>query len=446
MNYKIKLLSIIFLFNLSSSLYAEYTVENVFPNLSFIDPVGIYHAGDNSNRLFVLEQTGTIKVFNNDSSIENADVFLNLTSIVEQDGGYTEEGLLGLAFHPNYMINRYFYVNYTSHNPRRNVIARYTVSDNNPNQADPESAFIILEVNQPYTNHNGGQMGFGPEGYLYIIFGDGGSAGDPLGHGQNLSTLLGSLIRIDVDNPTDGLNYGIPSDNPFIAPLSARNEIYAYGLRNMWRFSWDPVTGLLWGSDVGQYDWEEIDIIYPGLNYGWNTMEGNHCYPAGSNCNSEGFEPPVWEYALYVDGVCSITGGFVYRGSNIPSIYGKYIYGDWCTGDIWGLTYSEEGNHTNEHLLVSGINITSFGVDGNNELLICANESIYKLSSDEEIGFTGDINQDGLTNILDIVVLINFILGNEIPTTNEISFSDLNQDGILNVLDIVQLVNIILSS
>ena len=446
MNYKIRLLSILFLFNLSSLLDAEYAVENAFPNLSFTDPVGIYHAGDNSNRLFVLEQTGTIKVFNNDSSIQNADVFLDLTSIVEQDGGYTEEGLLGLAFHPDYIENGYFYVNYTSHNPRRNVIARYSVSDDNPTQGNPESAFIILEVNQPYTNHNGGQMGFGPDGYLYIIFGDGGSSGDPLGHGQNLSTLLGSLIRIDIDNPSDGLNYGIPSDNPFIAPLAARDEIYAYGLRNMWRFSWDSETGMLWGSDVGQYNWEEIDIIYPGLNYGWNTMEGNHCYPAGSNCNSDGFEPPVWEYALYVDGVCSITGGFVYRGSNIPSIYGKYIYGDWCTGDIWGLTYSEEGNHTNEHLFVSGINITSFGVDANNELLICANERIYKLSSDEEVGFPGDINQDESINVLDIVVLVNFILGNEIPTTNEFSISDLNQDGVLNVLDIVQLVNIILSA
>ena len=445
MNYKIKLLSVLLVFNLIGFLYAEYSVQNAFPSLSFTDPVGIYHAGDSSDRLFVLEQTGTIKVFNNNSSIQNADIFLDLTSIVDQDGGYTEEGLLGLAFHPNYIENGYFYVNYTSHNPRRNVIARYSVSEDSPTQGNPESALIILEVNQPYTNHNGGQMGFGPDGYLYIIFGDGGSSGDPLGHGQNLSTLLGSLIRIDIDNPSDGLNYGIPSDNPFIAPLAARDEIYAYGLRNMWRFSWDPVTGLLWGSDVGQYNWEEINIIYPGLNYGWNTMEGNHCYPAGSNCNSEGFEPPVWEYPLYVNGVCSVTGGFVYRGSNMPSIYGKYIYGDWCTGDIWGLTYSELGNHTNEHLLLSEINITSFGLDENNELLICANDSIYKLFSDEEVSIIGDINQDEVLNILDIVLLINFILGNQIPTTNEFLISDINEDGVLNVLDIVQLVNIILS-
>ena len=227
-------------------------------------------------------------------------------------------------------------------------------------------------------------MGFGADGYLYISFGEGGAAGDPQGNGQNLQTLLGTIIRIDVDNFSDGLNYSIPFDNPFISNPNARDEIYAYGLRNMWRFSWEPVTGLLWGADVGQYNWEEIDIIYKGLNYGWNTMEGNHCYPAGTSCNSEGFEPPVFEYALYVDGVCSVTGGYVYRGTETPSLYGKYIYGDWCTGDIWALTYSDDGNHVNEHLIQSGINITSFGLDQNNELLICANANIFKLTSDEE--------------------------------------------------------------
>ena len=364
-------------------LQAEYAVENAFPNLSFTDPVGVYHAGDGTDRLFVLEQTGTIKVISNDPSTENVQTFLNITSIVDQDGGYTEEGLLGLAFHPNFSENGYFYVNYTKHGPRRNVIARYMVSSN-PNQADMGSSLIILEVNQPYTNHNGGQIGFGSDDYLYISFGDGGSAGDPQGNGQNMQTLLGTIVRINVDNTSNGLNYSIPADNPFIEIPDARDEIYAYGLRNMWRFSWDPITGSLWGADVGQYNWEEIDIIYPGLNYGWNTMEGNHCYPAGTSCNSEGFEPPVFEYALYVDGVCSVTGGYVYRGNEIFSLYGKYIYGDWCTGDIWGLTYSDDGNYVNEHLIQSGINITSFGLDQNNELLICANANIYKLTSDEE--------------------------------------------------------------
>ena len=381
MNKIKKSISVLFIL---AVLQAEYAVENAFPNLSFTDPVGIYHPGDDTERLFVLEQPGTIKVFSNDPSTTSVETFLNITSIVDQDGGYTEEGLLGLAFHPNFTENGYFYVNYTEHGPRRNVIARYKVSSNNPDQADTESSLIILEVNQPYTNHNGGQMGFGSDGYLYISFGDGGSAGDPLGNGQNTQTLLGTIIRIDVDNISNDLNYSIPSDNPFVEDSSTRDEIYAYGLRNMWRFSWDPATGLLWGADVGQYSWEEIDIIYPGLNYGWNTMEGNHCYPAGTSCSSEGFEPPVFEYALYVDGVCSVTGGHVYRGTEIFSLYGKYIYGDWCTGDIWGLTYSDDGNHVNEHLIQSGINITSFGLDQNNELLICANANIFKLTSDEE--------------------------------------------------------------
>ncbi len=362
----------------------EYTVENAFPNLSFTDPVGIYHADDGTGRLFVIEQPGTIKVFHNDPSTTTVETFLNITSIVEQDPGYTEEGLLGLAFHPNFTENGYFYVNYTDYSPKRNVIARYTVSSNNQNQADTESSLVILEVNQPYTNHNGGQLDFGSDGYLYISFGDGGSSGDPQGNGQNLQTLLGTIIRIDVDSPSNGQGYSIPVDNPFVADPNARDEIYAYGLRNMWRFSWDPVTDLLWGADVGQYNWEEIDIIYPGLNYGWNTMEGNHCYPAGTSCSSEGFEPPVFEYALYVDGVCSVTGGYVYRGAETLSLYGKYIYGDWCTGDIWALTYSNDGVTENEHLIQSGVNITSFGLDQNSELLICANSNIYKLTSDEE--------------------------------------------------------------
>ncbi len=418
---------------LLSILKSDYSIENAFPNLTFEDPVGIYNSGDNSNRLFVVEQQGQIKVFSNDAGTSNAQTFLDIRSIVQQDGGYTEEGLLGLAFHPNYIENGYFYVNYTRHNPRRNVIARYNVSDN-PNQADHGSSFIILEVNQPYTNHNGGQTSFGPDGYLYIIFGDGGSSGDPLGHGQNLSTLLGSLIRIDVDNPSDGLNYGIPPDNPFIAPLTARDEIYAYGLRNMWRFSWDLETGFLWGADVGQNAYEEIDIIYSGLNYGWNTMEANHCYPIGSDCDPTGFEPPILEYELYVDGVCSITGGYVYRGPSLWPLEGKYIYGDWCTGDIWALQYSEDGDHINEHLMQSNINITSFGVDENNELFFCGNENIYKLTTDQ-----GDINGDQDINILDVVVLVNLVLDNSFNDS-----ADINSDGTLNVLDIVMLVSIIL--
>ena len=429
-NKLIQLLLIILL----SNLFADYSVENAFPNLTFEDPVGIYHAGDGSNRIFILEQQGQIKVFDNDIDVTDVQTFLDIRSIVDQDGGYTEEGLLGLAFHPNYTENGYFYVNYTSHNPRRNVIARYSVSSNNPNEADYGSSQIILEVNQPYTNHNGGQIEFGPDGYMYITFGDGGSAGDPLGHGQNLLTLLGSLIRIDV-NTTGNLNYAIPPDNPFVAQDNAQPEIYAYGLRNMWRFSWDPETEFLWGADVGQYEYEEINIIEAGGNYGWNIMEGTSCYNS-STCDEEGLEPPVWEYELYVDGVCSITGGYVYRGSSLWSLTGKYIYGDWCTGDIWAFTHTENGNHTNEHLITSEINITSFGLDESNELFFCGNESIYKLKSNQ-----GDINEDGDLNILDVVSLINLILDSSYN-----SIGDINGDSTLNVLDIVLLVNIILGT
>ena len=426
------------LFILSFSvLLSNYEIELAFPNLTFEDPIGIYDPEDGTNRLFVIEQPGKIKIFDNSPSVSSYDMFLDITGIVNQDGGYTEEGLLGLAFHPNFEENGYFYVNYTDYGPRRNVIARYSVSATNPNEADYNSSEVIIEVNQPYSNHNGGQLGFGPEdGYLYIIFGDGGSGGDPLGHGQNLSTLLGSLIRIDVDSPAEGLNYGIPPDNPFIIPLSARDEIYAYGLRNTWRFSWDIETGFLWGADVGQNSYEEINIIESGLNYGWNIMEATHCFSPSNNCNEDGLTPPIWEYELYVNGVCSITGGFVYRGNNVFNLAGKYIYGDWCTGDIWALTYSEDGNHTNQHLLTTGLNITSFGVDQNNELLICDhNGNIFRLTTD-----LGDRNEDGSLNVLDIVGLVNLILANDYDTV-----VDLNEDGFLNVLDVVLLINAILS-
>jgi len=429
--YKILLCSIL-LFSFGIS---EYQFINAFPNLTFVDPVGIHHAGDGTNRIFVVEQEGRIKVFNNNSNTPSAQTFLDIRSIVDQDGGYTEEGLLGLAFHPNYSENGYFYVNYTDYGPKRNVIARYSVDSDNPNEADYFSSEIILEVNQPYNNHNGGQMGFGSDGYLYISFGDGGSAGDPQENGQDLSTLLGTIIRIDVDNPSDNMNYSIPSDNPFIDTANARAEIYAYGLRNVWRFSWDPVTDLLWAADVGQNAWEEIDIISSGLNYGWNEMEASHCYPPGSDCNPDQFELPVWEYELYVDGVCSVTGGYVYRGSDIFSLRGKYIYGDWCTGDIWALYSNDNQNYINEDVIRTDINITSFGVDERQELFFCGNSRIYKLISNE-----GDLNGDEQINVLDAVIIVNMILDVEEADL----IADINNDGGINIQDIVLLLNLIL--
>jgi len=422
------------LYILVSFLYSAYQFENAFPNLTFVDPVGIHHAGDGSNRLFIVEQEGRIKVFNNDSNTENSQTFLDIRSIVDQDGGYTEEGLLGLAFHPNYSENGYFYVNYTDYGPKRNVIARYSVDPDNPNEADYFSSELILEVNQPYNNHNGGQMEFGSDGYLYISFGDGGSAGDPQDNGQDLSTLLSTIIRIDVDNQSNDINYSIPNDNPFVNTQNARPEIYAYGLRNVWRFSFDPETELLWAADVGQNAWEEIDIIYPGLNYGWNEMEASHCYPPGSDCNPDAFELPVWEYELYVDGVCSVTGGYVYRGSDIYTLRGKYIYGDWCTGDIWALQPLDNGVYVNDGIIRTNINITSFGVDESNELFFCGGQRVYKLTSNE-----GDLNNDNFLNVLDVILLVNLVLSQQYS-----DIADFNNDQILNVLDVITLINIIL--
>jgi len=426
--------SLLFIQMLVSFIICEYQFENAFPNLTFVDPVGIHHSGDGTNRIFVVEQEGRIKVFNNDSNTSISQTFLDIRSIVDQDGGYTEEGLLGLAFHPNYEQNGYFYVNYTDYNPKRNVIARYSVDPDNPNEADYFSSEILLEVNQPYNNHNGGQMEFGNDGYLYISFGDGGSAGDPQNNGQDLSTLLSTIIRIDVNNQSNNMNYSIPFDNPFIDNQSARPEIFAYGLRNVWRFSFDSETNFLWAADVGQNEWEEIDIIHPGLNYGWNEMEASHCYPSGSNCNPDQFELPVWEYALYVDGVCSVTGGYVYRGNNIYTLRGKYIYGDWCTGDIWALYTNNNQNYINEEIIRTDINITSFGVDEYNELYFCGNQRIFKLTSNE-----GDLNNDNVLNVLDVILLVNLILSQQF---NDVA--DFNNDQILNVLDVITMINIIL--
>jgi hypothetical protein len=295
-------------------------------------------------------------------------------------------GLLGLAFHPNFPSNGYFFVNYTAPGPRRTVISRFTVSSTNPDSADISSEVIILEVDQPYDNHNGGQIAFGPDGYLYIALGDGGSGGDPLGHGQNRTTLLGSILRIDVDTNAEGKNYGIPSDNPFAGNASGyREEIFAYGLRNPWRFSFDATTGTIWCGDVGQGCREEIDIIEAGKNYAWNIMEGLLCYPPGQNCSpascdTTGLVMPIVDYGRSLGS--SVTGGYVYRGSSIPSLVGAYIYGDFGSGRTWTLRH-DSLNTTNSEMLDTDLNISSFGVDIHNELYVCDyGGKVHKLALD----------------------------------------------------------------
>jgi glucose/arabinose dehydrogenase len=355
---------------------SQYGVEVAFPNLSFSNPVGLYSAGDGTDRLFVVEQEGVIRVFENNRNVSSSDVFLDIRDIVLFGG---EQGLLGLAFHPNFAQNGYFYVDHVADNPRRTIIARYSVSSSNINQANRSSEFVLLEVDQPFENHKGGQIAFGPDGYLYIALGDGGSGGDPLGNGQNRKTLLGKILRIDVDSSSQELNYGIPADNPFVGNTEGlREEIYAYGLRNPWRFSFDSATGQLWVADVGQDRMEEIDIVEKGKNYGWNVMEGSLCYSPSEGCNQTGLELPVWEYGHDLGN--AVTGGFVYRGSALPELVGSYIYGDYGSGRIWALQYDGVNEPTNKELVDSGLSISSFGLDHQNELYICDyNGKIYKL-------------------------------------------------------------------
>ncbi len=361
---------------LSSPAFAQYQTEEAFPNLTFNAPVDVQHAGDGTNRLFVVEQGGVVKVFDNERLTAVADTFLNVSSDVATGG---ERGLLGLAFHPQFDQNGFFYVNKTEPSPLTTVVSRFTVDSTNSNAADPGSEVVLLTVRQPYSNHNGGQIQFGPDGMLYIALGDGGSQGDPDGNGQDTSTLLGSILRIDVDNPDSLLNYGIPPDNPFVGVAGSREEIFAYGLRNPWRFSFDSESGLLWAADVGQNEWEEVDIIELGKNYGWNTMEAFHCYEAAS-CDQTGLELPVWEYN-HSGGNQSITGGYVYRGSRLPGLFGDYIFGDYVSGRIWAL--HQDSTYSATELVDATFNIPTFGVDESGELLIGAFDGkIYRLISE----------------------------------------------------------------
>lgn len=355
-------------------------VQEAFPSLSFTRPVDLQHAGD--SRLFVVEQRGIISVFPNDAGVTEKRIFLDIEEQVEDNGN--EEGLLGLAFHPDYESNGFFYINYTASNPDRTVISRFTVSDTDPDKAVKDSELVILEFSQPYSNHNGGQVSFGPDGYLYIAVGDGGSGGDPQDHGQNLKTLLGTILRIDVDKNEGGKNYGIPSDNPFANNDEGyKEEIYAYGLRNPWRFSFDPETGWLWTGDVGQNKYEEIDIIESGGNYGWNIMEGFHCFEPSSDCDTSGLILPIVEYGR--DEGVSVTGGFVYRGPAINQLKGKYIYADYATGKIWALDFSEINDPANTELMEVSFQISSFGEDQDQELYLCGFDGkIYKF------GFAND--------------------------------------------------------
>ena len=313
-------------------------------------PVDLQHAG--YERLFIIEKVGHIRIFQNGQLLDFP--YLNINDRVGSGGN--EQGLLGLAFHPNYAVHGLFFVNYTDTNGDT-VISRFRVTGD-PNVADPTSEVILLRVSQPFRNHNGGVLAFGPDGYLYAGLGDGGSGGDPQGNGQRLDTLLGKILRLDVDSAEP---YTIPPDNPF------GNEIWAYGLRNPWRMSFDSLTGDLYIGDVGQNQWEEIDFVSAGtpggINFGWNILEGTHPYDGEQQ---DGLVPPIAEYA-HSQG-CSVTGGYVYRGA-MPEWNGIYLYGDYCTGTVWGLIRSGEG-WQNQVLFDAGGSITSFGQDSFGEVYL----------------------------------------------------------------------------
>ena len=332
----------------------------------FNRPVYVTHAGDNSHRLFLLEQSGKIWILNDGA--RSAQPFLDVSHIISPSArgtGFTEQGLLGLAFHPDYASNGTFFINYTDRSGDT-VVAKYQVSANNPFLADANSGQVIFRLAQPYANHNGGHIEFGPDGYLYIALGDGGSANDPLGAGQNRRLLLGSLLRIDVDG---AMPYAIPPDNPFVDDDSAHDEIWAYGIRNIWRFSFDRHTGDLYFADVGQNQWEEINFQPAdspgGENYGWNVWEGNQVFAGG---NAPNHVYPIFAYGH--EHGCSVTGGYIYRGKNIPEFGAVYLAGDYCSGRIWATWRDLDRNWRSTEILNTDLAISSFGEDEAGELYV----------------------------------------------------------------------------
>ena len=370
-------------------------IEQAFPSLSFTKPVHATHAGDGTNRLWVVEQAGVVLVVPNDESATAVSVFLDIKSRVNDAGN--EEGLLGLAFDPDYTENKYFYVHYSALSPRRSVISRFLASSSDPNQADPASELVLLEVSQLFANHNSGTLAFGPDGFLYISLGDGGDGGDPDGHGQNTGTLLGSMLRIDLSNSSSEEPYQVPAGNPFLGQGSAvREEIWTYGLRNPWKFSFDATTGDLWAGDVGQQAFEEIDIIEAVGNYGWNLMEGAHCYaPPAATCDQTGLNLPIFEYANPDEG-CAIIGGHVYRGTRLPELKGSYIYSDFCSGSIWGLVYDGAAVIDQALLADTNLNISAIGADQNGGLYFLAFDgNIYRFVASEPAPVPG-LTQWGL--------------------------------------------------
>ncbi len=359
-------------------------------------PILVTNFGDGSNRVVMAQQQGQIHVFENKQGPQESKVYLDLSPRVTYNDKQNEEGFLGLAFHPKYKETGEFFVYYTSKaKPQTSIVSRFKVSKDDPNKADPDSEEVLFEIPQPYWNHNGGTVCFGADGYLYIALGDGGAGNDPHNNAQNLNTLLGKILRVDVDKKENGKNYAIPKDNPFVGVVAAGSapnrqtplvapEIYAYGLRNVWRMSFDRKTGQGWIGEVGQNVWEEIDLLEKGGNYGWNLREGKHVFtPAGQGTISNLIDP-IWEYDHTVGK--SITGGNVYRGSAVPELQGSYLYADYVSGKIWALKYDMQKKTVVANRPVphdkSSLPVISFGEDEAGEVYLTivtpTGEGIYR--------------------------------------------------------------------
>lgn len=358
-------------------------VEKTFTNLEteIRRPIILDHAGDGSNRIFIASQWGQIYVMPNDPDVVDAEMFADLSDRVMYKRNENEEGMLGLAFHPNFRDNGQFFVYYTTKSePHTSIVSRFHSTDG---KAKLDSEEELMRIPQPFWNHNGGTIVFGPDGYLYIALGDGGKANDPFNNGQNLQTLLGSVLRIDVNNKGEKTAYAIPADNPFVDFKDiARPEIWAYGVRNIWRMTFDRETNQLWAGDVGQNLWEEINLIHRGGNYGWNIREGKHNFsPTASGPRADLIEP-IWEYDH--EAGKSITGGFVYRGSKVPALAGKYLYADYVTGRVWALDYDyDSGQVKGNHLITQGkMPIITFGEDEQGEAYFTTDShQIYKFTA-----------------------------------------------------------------
>jgi glucose/arabinose dehydrogenase len=352
----------------------DVALQHVFEDINFQRPLAFVADPEKLNVWYVVEQAGRVVRIDGQSQKTRDSIFIDITDRVES--GPNEAGLLGMAFDPKFGSNGRIYLSYTSTKPQSrsvfdrllgdsgklmSTLSRFVITDGGLT-LNEDSEHKLLQVNQPYSNHNGGDIHFGPDGYLYYGLGDGGSGGDPEANGQNKQTLLGAMLRLDVSG-RDG--YVIPEGNPFLKK-DGKPEIYAYGLRNPWRWSFDRKTGELWAADVGQNRWEEVNLIKRGENYGWNLREGKHCF--SGNCKQEALIDPVVEYSH--DEGCSITGGYVYRGKAIPLLNGFYIYGDYCSGTIWGFDVAKEDNAKPQILLNTDLNISSFGEDKNGEIYV----------------------------------------------------------------------------